>query len=105
MLIMCRLKVAIILSLKEHLMLDLFSLSLCYCSWDFIYAEYVMAAGNHHRSIVWQVTTALNLFFPPSELCELAIKAWQLTVSVLLVVLWFCEPLFSQNLLNFIYNL
>lgn len=25
------------------------------CSWDFIYAEYVMAAGNHHRSIVWQV--------------------------------------------------
>ncbi|CAI0376307.1 unnamed protein product [Linum tenue] len=29
---------------------------LCYgCSWDFIYAEYVMAAGNHHRSIVWQI--------------------------------------------------
>lgn len=25
-------------------------------SWDFIYAEYVMAAGSHHRSIVWQVT-------------------------------------------------
>ncbi|KAK1323128.1 L-arabinokinase [Acorus calamus] len=24
-------------------------------SWDFIYAEYVMAAGYHHRSIVWQV--------------------------------------------------
>ncbi|CAN1816338.1 ARA1 [Linum perenne] len=24
-------------------------------SWDFIYAEYVMAAGNHHRSIVWQI--------------------------------------------------
>uniref|UniRef100_A0A8R7QQI6 L-arabinokinase n=1 Tax=Triticum urartu TaxID=4572 RepID=A0A8R7QQI6_TRIUA len=24
-------------------------------SWDFIYAEYVVAAGNHHRSIVWQV--------------------------------------------------
>ncbi|RVW17368.1 L-arabinokinase [Vitis vinifera] len=23
-------------------------------SWDFIYAEYVMVAGNHHRSIVWQ---------------------------------------------------
>ncbi|KAK1577489.1 hypothetical protein Q3G72_022231 [Acer saccharum] len=23
-------------------------------SWDFIYAEYVMAAGNNHRSIVWQ---------------------------------------------------
>ncbi|KAK1256560.1 L-arabinokinase [Acorus gramineus] len=23
-------------------------------SWDFIYAEYVMAAGYHHRSIVWQ---------------------------------------------------
>ncbi|KAF5936407.1 hypothetical protein HYC85_027536 [Camellia sinensis] len=23
--------------------------------WDFIYAEYVMAAGNHHRSIVWQI--------------------------------------------------
>ncbi|XP_052209525.1 L-arabinokinase-like isoform X2 [Diospyros lotus] len=24
-------------------------------SWDFIYAEYVMDAGNHHRSIVWQI--------------------------------------------------
>ncbi|KAF9660616.1 hypothetical protein SADUNF_SadunfUnG0007900 [Salix dunnii] len=24
-------------------------------SLDFIYAEYVMAAGNHHRSIVWQI--------------------------------------------------
>ncbi|WOL08538.1 L-arabinokinase-like isoform X1 [Canna indica] len=24
-------------------------------SWDFIYAEYVMAEGNHHRSIVWQI--------------------------------------------------
>ncbi|KAM7265408.1 hypothetical protein ACFE04_003091 [Oxalis oulophora] len=24
-------------------------------SWDFIYAEYVMAAGQHHRSIVWQI--------------------------------------------------
>ncbi|XP_057490577.1 L-arabinokinase-like isoform X2 [Actinidia eriantha] len=24
-------------------------------SWDFIYAEHVMAAGLHHRSIVWQV--------------------------------------------------
>lgn len=24
-------------------------------SWDFIYAEYVMAAGNHHRSIIWQI--------------------------------------------------
>ncbi|XP_071722454.1 L-arabinokinase-like [Rutidosis leptorrhynchoides] len=24
-------------------------------SWDFIYAEYVMAAGKHHRSIVWQI--------------------------------------------------
>lgn len=24
-------------------------------SWDFIYAEYVMAAGNNHRSIVWQI--------------------------------------------------
>ncbi|KAL5974204.1 D-arabinose 1-dehydrogenase (NAD(P)(+)) [Asimina triloba] len=24
-------------------------------SWDFIYAEYVMAAGCHHRSIVWQI--------------------------------------------------
>lgn len=29
---------------------------LCDFSWDFIYAEYVMAAGLHHRSIVWQVT-------------------------------------------------
>ncbi|GAB2250839.1 hypothetical protein Droror1_Dr00017089 [Drosera rotundifolia] len=24
-------------------------------SWDFIYAEYVMVAGHHHRSIVWQI--------------------------------------------------
>lgn len=24
-------------------------------SWDFIYAEYVMDAGIHHRSIVWQI--------------------------------------------------
>ncbi|GMJ15798.1 arabinose kinase [Hibiscus trionum] len=24
-------------------------------SWDFIYAEYVMAAGYNHRSIVWQI--------------------------------------------------
>ncbi|TQD86798.1 hypothetical protein C1H46_027671 [Malus baccata] len=24
-------------------------------SWDFIYAEYVMAAGDNHRSIVWQI--------------------------------------------------
>ncbi|KAK4782774.1 hypothetical protein SAY86_007148 [Trapa natans] len=24
-------------------------------SWDFIYSEYVMAAGNHHRKIVWQI--------------------------------------------------
>ncbi|CAH1427478.1 unnamed protein product [Lactuca virosa] len=24
-------------------------------SWDFIYAEYVMVAGYHHRSIVWQI--------------------------------------------------
>ncbi|KAL3650983.1 D-arabinose 1-dehydrogenase (NAD(P)(+)) [Castilleja foliolosa] len=24
-------------------------------SWDFIYAEYVMAAGHHHRTIVWQI--------------------------------------------------
>ncbi|XP_068636633.1 L-arabinokinase-like [Aristolochia californica] len=24
-------------------------------SWDFIYAEYVMAAGYHHRSIIWQI--------------------------------------------------
>uniref|UniRef100_A0A0A0KZ62 L-arabinokinase n=1 Tax=Cucumis sativus TaxID=3659 RepID=A0A0A0KZ62_CUCSA len=24
-------------------------------SWDFIYAEYVMAAGHYHRSIVWQI--------------------------------------------------
>ncbi|KAG8656742.1 L-arabinokinase isoform X3 [Manihot esculenta] len=24
-------------------------------SWDFIYAEYVMAAGYHHRSILWQI--------------------------------------------------
>uniref|UniRef100_A0A0A0LGT8 L-arabinokinase n=1 Tax=Cucumis sativus TaxID=3659 RepID=A0A0A0LGT8_CUCSA len=24
-------------------------------SWDFIYAEYIMDAGHHHRSIVWQI--------------------------------------------------
>ncbi|KAG0470682.1 hypothetical protein HPP92_017382 [Vanilla planifolia] len=24
-------------------------------SWDFIYAEYVMDAGNNHRSIIWQI--------------------------------------------------
>ncbi|KAG8058091.1 hypothetical protein GUJ93_ZPchr0002g24544 [Zizania palustris] len=24
-------------------------------SWDFIYSEYVVAAGHHHRSIVWQI--------------------------------------------------
>ncbi|KVH91514.1 hypothetical protein Ccrd_006465 [Cynara cardunculus var. scolymus] len=24
-------------------------------SWDFIYAEYVVVAGYHHRSIVWQI--------------------------------------------------
>ncbi|KAK9265993.1 hypothetical protein L1049_012493 [Liquidambar formosana] len=24
-------------------------------SWDFIYSEYVMAAGFHHRSIIWQI--------------------------------------------------
>ncbi|PWZ23550.1 L-arabinokinase [Zea mays] len=24
-------------------------------SWDFIYAEYIMEAGYHHRSIVWQI--------------------------------------------------
>ncbi|KAM0890914.1 hypothetical protein ACQ4PT_026699 [Festuca glaucescens] len=24
-------------------------------SWDFIYAEYVVAAGHYHRSIVWQI--------------------------------------------------
>ncbi|KAJ6434761.1 hypothetical protein OIU84_000072 [Salix udensis] len=33
-------------------------------SWDFIYAEYVMATGNHHRSIVWQVTLFLWNSFP-----------------------------------------
>ncbi|KAK9741662.1 hypothetical protein RND81_03G120500 [Saponaria officinalis] len=31
----------------------------CVCvtnfSWDFIYAEYVMVAGHHHRSIIWQI--------------------------------------------------
>lgn len=35
----------------------IFSLVPCLCdfSWDFIYAEYVMAAGLNHRSIVWEV--------------------------------------------------
>ncbi|KAL5224714.1 hypothetical protein ABZP36_011353 [Zizania latifolia] len=28
---------------------------LAFVRWDFIYAEYVVAAGNHHRSIVWQI--------------------------------------------------
>jgi len=31
-------------------------------SWDFIYAEYVMAAGYHHRSIVWQVKFLYKLY-------------------------------------------
>jgi L-arabinokinase len=30
-------------------------------SWDYIYAEYIVASGDHHRSIVWQVC-----FFPTS---------------------------------------
>lgn len=30
------------------------------CSWDFIYAEYIMAAGYHHRSIVWQVPFTIS---------------------------------------------
>lgn len=34
---------------------------LFFCSWDFIYAEYVMAAGHNHRSIVWQVAFYLGL--------------------------------------------
>ncbi|KAF5186135.1 L-arabinokinase, partial [Thalictrum thalictroides] len=34
--------------LKCSFILNLFS-------WDFIYAEYVMAAGHHHQSIVWQI--------------------------------------------------
>jgi hypothetical protein len=25
------------------------------CSWDYIYAEYIVASGDHHRSIVWQI--------------------------------------------------
>lgn len=37
-------------------------------SWDFIYAEYVMAAGHHHRSIVWQVTAA-KLFMINIYIC------------------------------------
>ncbi|BAS99362.1 Os06g0702500 [Oryza sativa Japonica Group] len=24
-------------------------------SWDYIYAEYIVASGDHHRSIVWQI--------------------------------------------------
>ena len=27
-------------------------------SWDFIYAEYVIAAGHQYRSIIWQVRSA-----------------------------------------------
>ncbi|AQK66868.1 L-arabinokinase [Zea mays] len=30
-------------------------------SWDFIYAEYIMEAGYHHRSIVWQVRKELGI--------------------------------------------
>lgn len=32
-------------------------------SWDFIYAEYVMAAGYHHRSIVWQVEFSKQVLY------------------------------------------
>lgn len=30
-------------------------------SWDFTYAEYVVAAGHHHRSIVWQSSPPMDL--------------------------------------------
>ncbi|PWZ38120.1 L-arabinokinase [Zea mays] len=30
-------------------------------SWDFTYAEYVVAVGHHHRSIVWQVLDLLEV--------------------------------------------
>ncbi|CAL4966539.1 unnamed protein product [Urochloa decumbens] len=30
-------------------------------SWDFIYSEYIMEAGYHHRSVVWQVRKELGL--------------------------------------------
>ncbi|RZC47041.1 hypothetical protein C5167_040011 [Papaver somniferum] len=33
-------------------------------SWDFIYAEYVMAAGHHHRSIVWQINPDIECAMP-----------------------------------------
>ena len=32
-------------------------------AWDFIYAEYAMDAGHHHRSIVWQVLFFFKQYF------------------------------------------
>ncbi|KAK4793267.1 hypothetical protein SAY86_023702 [Trapa natans] len=56
-------------------------------SWDFIYAEYVMAAGSHHSSIVWQIAEDYSH-------CELLIRlpgycpmpAFQDVIDVPLVV-------------------
>lgn len=30
-------------------------------SWDYIFAEYVIVAGAHHRSLIWQVSTGAAL--------------------------------------------
>lgn len=43
-------------------------LSIFLCSWDFIYAEYVMAAGYDHRSIVWQVNLSSTLLLDQGRL-------------------------------------
>jgi hypothetical protein len=65
----------------------IWSLSFHCCSWDFIYAEYVMAAGNHHRSIVWQVTYCFyRIPFPSCTNCPIS-------VSISLVLVTFCQCL------------
>ncbi|KAB5513655.1 hypothetical protein DKX38_027561 [Salix brachista] len=54
--------------------------------WDFMYAEYVMAAGNHHRSIVWQehflVALKILIWFSP-----VSVPAFRDVIDVPLVVL------------------
>lgn len=66
----------------------IWSLSFHCCSWDFIYAEYVMAAGNHHRSIVWQVTYCF--YRVPFPSCT---HNCPISVSISLVLVTFCQCL------------
>ena len=47
--------------LKLNYTLKLFTVINFLCSWDFIYAEYVMDTGIHYRSIVWQVISSQTL--------------------------------------------